>query len=184
MSANILIPSSDKKRLAGGGAEGYRHTPAGGSPPELAIAPSAFLRPTAAAHILMVDNKKAAAISSRDSPCLHLLRSIKRVLPALNQQIDCLLDAFFFRNVVFFLIIHTGNQIFGNDDAHCSVDAGSDCGQLRHDVGTILSVFHHGKDTTHLSFRTLNAVDYIFVVLIHTTSPLQAEMPPITFVTL
>ena len=118
---------------------------------------------------------------------IHLVardHSASKALSALHKQIDCLLDAFFFRNVVFFLVIHTGNQIFRNDDAHCAVDAGSDCGQLRHDVGTVLSVFHHGKNATHLSFRTLNAVDYIFVVLVHTTSPLQAEMPPITFVTL
>lgn len=118
---------------------------------------------------------------------IHLVardHSASKVLSALHQQIDGLLDAFFLGHAILLLVIHTGYQIFCNDDAHCAVDAGSDRGQLRHDVGTVLSVFHHGKYAAHLSFRTLNAVDYIFVVLVHTTSPLQAEMPPITFVTL
>lgn len=79
-SANILLPTSDERSLAGGGAESYRCPPVGGSPPELAIAPAALLRLAEAAHILIVDNKKAAAISSRDSHCLHLLRSIKHAL--------------------------------------------------------------------------------------------------------
>ena len=79
-SANILLPTSDERSLAGGGAESYRCPPVGGSSPELAIAPAALLRRAEAAHILMVANKKAEAISSRDSHCLHLLRSIKRVL--------------------------------------------------------------------------------------------------------
>jgi len=49
--------------------------PAADPPPELAIAQSALLRPEEATHILMADNKKAGAISFRDSPCLHLSRS-------------------------------------------------------------------------------------------------------------
>ena len=78
-SANILGPSSDEKSLAGGAAESYRRPPAWGSSPELATAPADFLRSAAADRILM-PNKKTAAISFRDSHCLHLSRSIKRVL--------------------------------------------------------------------------------------------------------
>lgn len=75
MAANIPGPSSDERSLAGGTAESYRRPPAGGSSPELATTPAAFLRSASANHILIAD-KKTAAISFRDSHCLHLLRSL------------------------------------------------------------------------------------------------------------